>query len=84
MEKDRQATTSGIPALRNPRLSSAPAATITWDRTAKVASSGVQLAQHGGTPTVEVAGMYLASNGTGRCATLPGSSSSKGHVSGQW
>ena len=28
--------------------------------------------------------MYLASNGAGRCARLPGSSSSRGYVSGQW
>jgi hypothetical protein len=84
MEKDRRATTSGIPAIRNPRWSLVPAATITWERTAKVASSGVQPTQRGGTPAVEVAGMYLASDGTGRCATLPGSSSPKDYVSGQW
>ena len=51
---------------------------LTWSRR----RAGVQLTQHGEAPTVEVAGMYWASNGTGRCATLPGNSSSRGYVLG--
>ena len=45
-------------------------------------ASGVQLTQRAG-HRLRGARMYVASNGAGRRATLPGNSSSKGYVSRQ-